>query len=100
MVTLSVCCRETSPPRPYKECSSNPFTVFVLTEHGGHCAHLPLGSWLTGKAWMDTVAMQFFSAVLTCMGKPGASASAIAACVKETCEEATVDSNQAGASAG
>lgn len=34
----------------------------MLTAHGGHCAHLPLGSWITGKAWMDTVAMQFFSA--------------------------------------
>lgn len=56
-------CRESSPPRPYKQCESNPHTVFVLTAHGGHCAHLPLGSWVTGKAWMDTVAMQFFSAV-------------------------------------
>lgn len=54
---------ESSPPRPYKQCESNPHTVLVLTAHGGHCAHLPLGSWVTGKAWMDTVAMQFFSAV-------------------------------------
>lgn len=92
--------RETSPPRPYKECSSNPFTVFVLTEHGGHCAHLPLGSWVTGKAWMDTVAMQFFSAVLTRNGKHGASVSAIAAGVQEMCVEATVNSNQASVSGG
>lgn len=61
---------ESSPPRPCAECSSNPYTVFVLTAHGGHCAHLPLGSWVTGKAWMDTVAMQFFSAVLQ-SNKPG-----------------------------
>ena len=64
-------CRETGPPRPYQECSSNPYTVFVLTAHGGHCAHLPLGSWVTGKAWMDTVAMQFFSAVRVLSAKPG-----------------------------
>ncbi|KAL3145075.1 hypothetical protein ABBQ32_013084 [Trebouxia sp. C0010 RCD-2024] len=64
---------ESSPPRPYKACSSNPFTVFVLTAHGGHCAHLPLGSWLTGKAWMDTVAMQFFSAVLAYSGESSSS---------------------------
>lgn len=68
--TSSICCqllwlyRESSPPRPYKECESNPHTVFVLTAHGGHCAHLPLGSRLTGKAWMDTVAMQWCSAVV------------------------------------
>ena len=70
---VNVWCREGSPPRPYKECSSNPFTVFVLTAHGGHCAHLPLGSWLTGKAWMDTVAMQFFSAVLAYSGESSSS---------------------------
>lgn len=62
---------ETGPPRPYHECSNNPYTVFVLTAHGGHCAHLPLGSWVTGKAWMDTVAMQFFSAVRVLSAKPG-----------------------------
>lgn len=56
-------CREGSPPRPTTQCENNPYTVFVLTAHGGHCAHLPLGSWVTGKAWMDTVAMQFCSAV-------------------------------------
>ena len=66
--------RETAPPRPYKECSSNPHTVFVLTAHGGHCAHLPLGSWVTGKAWMDKVAMQFFAAVsnIPHLSKPSA----------------------------
>lgn len=71
MLTVSYGCRETGPPRPYEECSSNPYTVFVLTAHGGHCAHLPLGSWVTGKAWMDKVAMQFFSAVRVLSAKPG-----------------------------
>jgi len=71
MLTVSHGCRETGPPRPYEECSNNPYTVFVLTAHGGHCAHLPLGSWVTGKAWMDKVAMQFFSAVRVLSAKPG-----------------------------
>lgn len=67
-------CRESSPPRPYRECESNSHTVFVLTAHGGHCAHLPLGSWVTGKAWMDTVAIQFCSAVAAQMPSPDADA--------------------------
>lgn len=71
VVTVLYGCRETGPPRPYEECSNNPYTVFVLTAHGGHCAHLPLGSWVTGKAWMDKVAMQFFSAVRVLSAKPG-----------------------------
>ncbi len=52
--------RESSPPAPYKECETNPYTVFVLT---AHAAHLLLGSWVMGKAWMDTFAAQWCSGV-------------------------------------
>lgn len=46
---------------PIQECKGNKNTVLAVTSHGGHVAFLQ-GIWPFGTAWMDQVAMQFFSA--------------------------------------
>lgn len=44
-----------------QECKGNKNTVLAVTLRGGHVAFLQ-GLWPFGTAWMDQVAMQFFSA--------------------------------------
>jgi len=44
-----------------QECKGSKNTVLAVTSRGGHVAFLQ-GLWPFGTAWMDQVAMQFFSA--------------------------------------
>lgn len=49
-----------------QECQANENTVLAVTARGGHVAFLQ-GFWPFGIAWMDQVAMQFFT---TCSTMP------------------------------
>ncbi|CAL5218897.1 g638 [Coccomyxa viridis] len=46
---------------PVEECSANPNTILAVTARGGHVAFID-GLWPFGKAWMDSVVVDFFSA--------------------------------------
>ena len=51
---------------PLQECKANENTFLAVTQKGGHVAFLQ-GLWPFGTAWMDRVAIQFFT---TCSNMP------------------------------